>query len=260
MNEKLIRAFVRDMILEHNSLLKEEESSMCPTMGKEIKKSWDAYEALIKQGTYKPTDKFILIDGAEQKLYVMQNFNSIRYMFCSTSASGFGNTNPNPESGPTSTGLMRVSGFLGVGEPVGTVFEKGKKVTRDGKTKIVLPADKSKTAYMTTRIIYLEGLQDENKNVRSRGIYIHGTNKEANLGKKASHGCIRVSNQNAVWLADNIPVGTLVYVFGNPVETNPPFPCEIATPSESPGSEEESWLDKVDKYIGDKVRGAGLKW
>lgn len=39
-----------------------------------------------------------------------------------------------------------------------------------------------------------------------------GTNRDARLGKRISHGCVRVLPNDARWLADYIPIGTKIYV------------------------------------------------
>jgi lipoprotein-anchoring transpeptidase ErfK/SrfK len=46
----------------------------------------------------------------------------------------------------------------------------------------------------------------------NRAIYFHGTNKEGNLGKRASHGCIRMKNDEVIELFSQVPVDTLVYI------------------------------------------------
>ena len=45
------------------------------------------------------------------------------------------------------------------------------------------------------------------------GILIHGTKDLASLGKKASHGCIRVGPKMLEVLFTEVEVGTMVYVF-----------------------------------------------
>jgi len=42
---------------------------------------------------------------------------------------------------------------------------------------------------------------------------IHGTNQPEKLGKRASHGCIRVDNDVIVHLKELLPVRTKVYIF-----------------------------------------------
>ncbi|MDD3839727.1 MAG: L,D-transpeptidase family protein [Clostridia bacterium] len=49
------------------------------------------------------------------------------------------------------------------------------------------------------------------------GIYgIHGTNKPGSIGYAASHGCIRMNNNNVEELYDLIPHNTLVVINGGP--------------------------------------------
>ncbi|MFI6576759.1 L,D-transpeptidase family protein [Nocardiopsis sp. NPDC050513] len=41
---------------------------------------------------------------------------------------------------------------------------------------------------------------------------VHGTNDEDALGRQVSHGCIRVSNDDVTWMAENLPIGTPVEI------------------------------------------------
>ncbi|HEX4812125.1 MAG TPA: L,D-transpeptidase [Nonomuraea sp.] len=41
---------------------------------------------------------------------------------------------------------------------------------------------------------------------------VHGTNQASALGGKASHGCVRVSNDDITWMAKNLAIGTPVVV------------------------------------------------
>ena len=45
------------------------------------------------------------------------------------------------------------------------------------------------------------------------GYYFHGTNNEASIGSAASHGCIRMLKDDVLWMYDNVPVGTQVYIY-----------------------------------------------
>lgn len=45
------------------------------------------------------------------------------------------------------------------------------------------------------------------------GIMIHGTDESNSIGRKASHGCIRLSNDMLERLWKNVAVGTDVYIF-----------------------------------------------
>ena len=45
------------------------------------------------------------------------------------------------------------------------------------------------------------------------GYYFHGTDNEASIGSAASHGCIRMRKDDILWMYDNVPVGTQVYIY-----------------------------------------------
>ncbi|HEX2184869.1 MAG TPA: L,D-transpeptidase [Chloroflexota bacterium] len=45
------------------------------------------------------------------------------------------------------------------------------------------------------------------------GYYFHGTNNEASIGTAASHGCIRMRRADILWMYENVPVGTKVYIY-----------------------------------------------
>jgi lipoprotein-anchoring transpeptidase ErfK/SrfK len=55
------------------------------------------------------------------------------------------------------------------------------------------------------------------------GLAIHGTDKPELLGRRVSHGCIRLSDANALRLYHDVQVGTEVVVVGgdDPVESSP---------------------------------------
>ena len=45
------------------------------------------------------------------------------------------------------------------------------------------------------------------------GYYFHGTDNEASVGSAASHGCLRMRRGDILWMYDNVPVGTPVYIY-----------------------------------------------
>ncbi len=117
---------------------------------------------------------------------------------CSTSKFGLGSE---PGSNCTPTGRFRVAEKHGEGAPLGMIF-KGRQPTGELGT----PTDERD--HVQTRILWLEGLDADNANTKERYIYIHGTNCEHQLGTPASHGCVRLSNQDAIDLFDAVPEGT----------------------------------------------------
>ena len=73
---------------------------------------------------------------------------------------------------------------------------------------------------VSTRILWLQGLEPGvnrggQVDTYERYIYLHGTAEEGLLGTPASHGCIRLSNRDILWLYRHIPVGSLVYILPN---------------------------------------------
>ena len=179
--------------------------------------TWEeVFPALVSTDIISSDDTILVLDGKNQRLKLLTAGSIVKNLPCSTGANGFGNESG---SGETSTGLMEVRNKVGEGQPKYMVF-KGL-----APTGYVLGPDEGKKAWVLTRAITLTGLQRDNRNISSRAIYIHGTNRERVLGVPASGGCIRLSNNNILWAFDNIPTGTVVYILGNPKDTTPKFPC-----------------------------------
>ena len=72
-------------------------------------------------------------------------------------------------------------------------------------------ASKGEDAVLS-RIIALHGLEPRNANTRERYIYIHGTADVEHLGTPVSHGCIRLSPQDAATLFNLVTLDSLVIV------------------------------------------------
>ena len=105
----------------------------------------------------------------------------------------------------TPTGRFRIAEKIGDGMPLGTVFKNRRRV----KTAKKLMRDED---LIMTRILWLDGLDPGNANTHGRFIYIHGTNHEENIGKPASHGCIRMRNTDLLELYELVDVDTLVAI------------------------------------------------
>lgn len=101
----------------------------------------------------------------------------------------------------TPTGRFLIAEKIGAGAPLGAIFRARRptgEISRGG----------GDSDEILTRILWIEGLDPENANTRSRFIYIHGTNREDLIGSPASHGCIRMKNPDIVGLFDLVPEGT----------------------------------------------------
>ena len=153
-----------------------------------------------------------MVDDSEQRMYWYKNDKLVQKFTISTAANGLGNK---PESNTTPAGAHRISTKIGKNAARGAVFDK---LQNTGEiAKIYTKPNYSATALVLSRILRLDGLEPgKNKggsvDTFNRAIYFHGTNKEGNLGKRASHGCIRMKNDEVIELFGQVSVDTLVYI------------------------------------------------
>jgi L,D-transpeptidase YbiS len=126
----------------------------------------------------------------------------LRRFVCSTSKYGLGFEEG---SNKTPTGSFRVAEKHGDGAAPGIIF-KSRVATSD------VGREDDESDHVQTRILWLDGTEPTNANTKSRYIYIHGTNAESKLGTPASHGCVRMANEDIIDLYDLVPVGTEVVI------------------------------------------------
>lgn len=143
----------------------------------------------------------------DQKLLVLDHDRLIREFIISTATKGVGFKEG---SYRTPTGRFRIAEKIGEGVELGTTFVARVPVGVWLPEGPVLDDD-----LILTRILRLEGLDPDNANTFDRFIYLHGTNREDLLGQPASHGCIRMANQDIIELFDLVEPGT-------PLEIAPP--------------------------------------
>ncbi len=130
-----------------------------------------------------PPSTSIVISIAEQKLIVLRDGGLWKKYPISTSKFGIGD---NFGSYKTPLGRLRVC------EKIGEDLAPGAVIKERHATGEVLPANAPGRDPIVTRVIWLDGLEEQNHNARSRGIYIHGTTEETKIGKPVSYGCIRM--------------------------------------------------------------------
>lgn len=159
-----------------------------------------------------PGGNIVLVNIKQQTLQVVHNGEITRDYSISSSKFGIGNQE---NSFKTPLGIHRVAQKIGDGAPSGTIF---KARVDTGQIANILTADEtSKEDYVTSRILWLEGLEtDKNKGAGidsfHRYIYIHGTAEEGRIGAPASRGCIRMRNADVIELFNLLKVGTLVNI------------------------------------------------
>jgi lipoprotein-anchoring transpeptidase ErfK/SrfK len=147
--------------------------------------------------------KFSLrVDVARQILYLLSNGAAVKSWPVSTSKFGLGTE---PGSLKTPLGKFRICEKIGENAPAWSVFQ-----ARLPTGEIGAPGGSEDG--ILSRILWLEGLDEENGNTRDRFIYLHGTNQEHLIGSPASHGCVRLRNQDVMELFDLVPAGTEVEI------------------------------------------------
>jgi len=146
----------------------------------------------------------IVVSIPDQKLYVFDaEGHKVASYRVSTSKFGLGDSR---SSYATPTGQLEIAAKIGHGAEPGTVFHNCRptgeicRPNAPGRDPIV------------TRILRLRGLEKQNAHTLSRGIYIHGTPEERNIGRPVSWGCIRMKSRDVVELFDQIPLHTRVAI------------------------------------------------
>ena len=59
----------------------------------------------------------------------------------------------------------------------------------------------------------VQGMLGKYKLDTGAGVLLHGTPFQTSIGKAATHGCLRLRDEDIEWLYDYIPVGTKVYIY-----------------------------------------------
>jgi lipoprotein-anchoring transpeptidase ErfK/SrfK len=138
----------------------------------------------------------------DQQLTLTRDGKVVRSYPVSTSRFGIGT-----EEGSLKTplGNFRIAEKIGHGAAPGTIF----------KARVALGPDDplpDTEDFVTSRILWLDGLDPENANTRDRFIYIHGTKHENRMGVPDSHGCIRMRNADVIELFDMVDETTQVVI------------------------------------------------
>ena len=152
------------------------------------------------------------IDISEQRLYLYEDSTLIRSYPISSSYFGEGEIE---NSYKTPLGKHAIEQMIGQNSPKNTIY-----VNRESYSQIadiVSEAIDNEEDFITSRVMWLTGLepgfnQGGNRDSFNRFIYIHGTHEEGLIGKKASHGCIRMLNHDVIELFDLLGKGTKVNI------------------------------------------------
>lgn len=151
----------------------------------------------------------IIISISKQELYHHRK-SGVCYTYpVSTASNGAGNRSGSLQ---TPVGRHRITDKFGSDMPIFTAF-RGRQAfcIYDAKT------DNPDRDWILTRILWLGGCET-GKNRRgqvdshARYIYIHGTHDEGKIGTPASHGCIRMCNDDVMELFEHVEIGESVRI------------------------------------------------
>ena len=171
----------------------------------------------------------LIISVRDQKLMLVQNGGKVATYPISTSMFGLGDARGRMT---TPLGYMAVEKKIGDNVPVGAVFHN-RRITGE-----ILQPNAPGRDPITTRIIWLRGLEAQNAHAYQRCIYIHGTPEEKKIGRPASYGCIRMKSSDVAELYDRVPLGAVVQIIpdglpklakGKPLPVQPSVTLVAAT-------------------------------
>src|SRR5438552_15252765 len=145
----------------------------------------------------------VIISIRDQKLMLMENGGRVAIYPVSTSKYGVGDFRGRMT---TPLGYLMVAKKIGDSAPVGAVFHN-RRLTGE-----ILQPNAPGRDPVTTRILWLRGLEAQNAHAFQRCIYIHGTPEEKKIGQPASYGCIRMKSSDVAALYDRVPAGALVQI------------------------------------------------
>ena len=145
----------------------------------------------------------MIVSVPDQVLALVDRGRLIARYPVSTSKFGIGDS---AGSYRTPLGTLFVSAKFGDNLPPGAVIKNriptGEIVTANapGRDPIV------------ARVIWLRGMEAQNRGARDRCIYIHGTPEERRIGKPASFGCIRMRSRDVIALYNSVHIGMHVTI------------------------------------------------
>jgi UDP-N-acetylmuramate--alanine ligase len=154
--------------------------------------------------------RWLLVEAGRQRVTLVEDGHPVAVWPCSTAAAGL---DAREDSGGTPPGVHRIARRIGDGAAPGTVF-----ASREPTGEVWQPSQAADDRdLILTRILTLEGLEDgvnrgPGVDSLARYIYLHGTNQEDGVGTPASHGCVRLRNDDIADLFDRVAEGDPVVI------------------------------------------------
>lgn len=159
----------------------------------------------------KPADRLLLVRIGASTLQFYSHGDLVKSYVISTSRRPPSNLK---NSLGTPRGLHEIAERIGAGQPPGTVFDSR---VPTGRHFSELPDETADSNLITSRILWLRGLEpgvnrDGEVDTYSRYVYLHGTNREEEIGKPLSAGCVLMRNLDIVELYESVRVGDWVWI------------------------------------------------
>ncbi|MFN0078748.1 MAG: L,D-transpeptidase family protein [Prosthecobacter sp.] len=145
----------------------------------------------------------VVVSVKDQKMGIYDQGRLTKQYVISTSKFGIGDQKG---SYRTPLGKHEIIAKIGQGLPAGAVLK-----SRRWNGEVLKPNAPGRDP-IVSRILWLRGMEQTNKNAANRFIYIHGTTEENRLGHPASYGCVRMGMKDVVDLFNNVSVGAKVVI------------------------------------------------
>jgi hypothetical protein len=177
-----------------------------------IDSSWESFNKSRSALGIKPADRVLLVSIGTSTLQFRRNGSVVKSYVISTSKKPPSNV---ADSLGTPRGLHEIGERIGAGQPAGMVF---KARVSTGRHYSELPDEEGEHRNLiTSRILWLRGLEPgvnagAGVDTHDRYIYIHGTQREEQIGKPMSAGCVLMRNQDIIELYEEVRVGDLVWI------------------------------------------------
>jgi hypothetical protein len=182
------------------------------------------FNSVLHAGTEVAIPDRVIVSVREQKLMLVQGGDDVATYPVSTSKFGLGDAWGRMT---TPLGFLQVAQKIGDHAPIGAVFHN-----RRFTGEILAPNAPGRDP-ITTRIIWLRGLEPTNARAFARCIYIHGTPQENFIGRPASYGCIRMKSSDVAELYNQLNIGALVQIVPDGLPKLPKMKTFRAAPTET---------------------------
>jgi lipoprotein-anchoring transpeptidase ErfK/SrfK len=145
----------------------------------------------------------VIVSVPDQALALVDHGRLVARYRISTSKFGTGDS---AGSYRTPLGTLFISAKFGDNLPAGAVIKN--RIPTGEVVDVNAPGRDA----IVARVIWLRGMEAQNRGARDRCIYIHGTPEELRIGKPVSFGCIRMRSRDVIDLYGRVHIGVHVTI------------------------------------------------